>query len=130
MLDEQRRRLDLFVRVSFRGRTPAPEQAVAQEDIFELRSQWEGFPTVLLEAMAAGLPVVAADCPMGPGEIIRNGIDGLTVDAENAESLRSALVKLMKDPALRANLGNAARHVTESYSVHRIMRQWDELIAA
>jgi glycosyltransferase involved in cell wall biosynthesis len=112
------------------GHTPAPEQAFSQADIFVLPSRWEGFPNVLLEAMAAGLPVVAADCPMGPGEIIRNGTDGLTITTESPEALRDALVKLMSVPELRASLGNAARHVTESYSVNRIMRQWDELITA
>lgn len=129
-LEDQYRCLGLSGRVSLMGQTSAPEQAFAQADIFALPSRWEGFPNVLLEAMAAGLPVVAADCPMGPGEIIRNGTDGLTVTPDNPEALRNALMKLMNDPALRANMGKTARHVTESYSVPRIMRQWDELIAA
>jgi glycosyltransferase involved in cell wall biosynthesis len=129
-LEEQCRRLGLSGRVSFMGHTPAPEQAFARSDIFVLPSRWEGFPNVLLEAMASGRPVIAADCPMGPGEIIRHGTDGLTVATENPEALREALAKLMSSPELRATLGNGARHVVESYSVPRIMRQWDELITA
>ena len=79
--------------------------------IYALSSRYEGFPLVLLEAMAAGLAVVAFDCPTGPNEIVTDGRTGLLVPAEDVEAFTSALDRVMTNASLRRRLARTApRH--------------------
>lgn len=66
-------------------------------DCFVLPSLWEGFPLVLLEAMAAGVPVVATDIP-GNDEAIRSGVDGWLAPVHNPAELANAVMDLLTDP--------------------------------
>ncbi len=59
------------------------------------------FPNVLCEAMAAGLPAVATDCPSGPADIVTPGVDGLLVPAEDPAAMAEALARLIASPDLR-----------------------------
>lgn len=75
--------------------------------VFVLPSRWEGMPLALLEAQALGVPAVAFDCPTGPGEIV--GPDtGLVVPPGDTGALADALVRLLRDPVLRASMAHAA----------------------
>jgi alpha-maltose-1-phosphate synthase len=71
-------------------------------------SHYEGLPTVLLEAMACGLPVVATNIG-GNNEVIKSGVNGLLIPAKQPNLMARALLKLLDDPLLRENLGVAAR---------------------
>ena len=101
----------------------------AAADVFALPSRFEGFPNALLEAMAAGVPSVAADCPTGPREIIRDEHDGLLVSAEDVVALTGALSRLINDPQLRGRLGAAGAEVTDRYGPDKIQARWDALVA-
>ncbi|MBE2234841.1 MAG: glycosyltransferase [Anaerolinea sp.] len=87
----------------------------------------DGLPTVLLEAMATGLPVVASTVTGNP-EIVEHGVDGLLVPPEDAPALADALARLLQDQALRGALGAAARRKVERcFDVrHNVaqLRQW------
>lgn len=122
------RELDLSDRVSLPGRTPDPMAYLARADLFVLPSRYEGFPNALLEAMAAGLAVVATDCPSGPAEIIRDGHDGLLVPPEDVNALARAMERLMADQQLRSQLARRAREVTSRFGSHIVMKQWDDLL--
>lgn len=127
-LEKQRDQLGLENRVHFRGITTDVDAELERSDIFVLSSRIEGFPNVLLEAMAAGIAVIAADCRFGPGEIIDDGNNGLLVPAENIPALTQALKRLMSDAGLRGKLGNAARVVQERYAEEKIVNRWKNLI--
>jgi glycosyltransferase involved in cell wall biosynthesis len=97
-------------------------------DIFVLSSRFEGFPNVLVEAMAAGVAVVSTDCKSGPGEIIQDNENGLLVPTQNSECLSRALDLLMADSELRRRLGDNARKVVATYSLDKVMNQWNQVV--
>ena len=95
---------------------------------FVLSSRYEGFPNVLGEAMASGLPVVAFNCAFGPAEMISHGENGLLIDDGNVAALADALDTLMDNGALRARLGAAARAGAGRFALDRIIAQWEALL--
>jgi glycosyltransferase involved in cell wall biosynthesis len=105
-----------------------PFSVLKECDLFVLSSRYEGFPNVLLEAMACGLPVVSFECPSGPGEIIQNEVNGILVPAEDTVALERALYELIENRELRERLGNEATKICERYAAGSIMKQWDRLL--
>lgn len=115
-------------RVTLHGRTDDPEGVLARAALFVLSSRYEGFPNVLVEAMALGTPVVTTDCPSGPSLIVRHGVDGLVVPPEDRDALAGALDLVMGDHDLRMALAARAPDVKERYPRPAIVRQWHELL--
>lgn len=96
-------------------------------DVFVLSSRFEGLPLVLLEAMAAGLPVVGTRIK-GIDEVIESGLSGLICDAADAADLARCLGEFLADPEQRQRCGdNARRRVSEHFSLDRVMRQLDDI---
>jgi glycosyltransferase involved in cell wall biosynthesis len=120
--------LGLGGRCRLPGLSERPGGWIDGAGIFALSSLAEGFPNVLLEAMAAGLPVVAADCPTGPAELLRPEENGLLVPTGDVAALAAALDRLMGDAALRDRLGAAARRVGEEYGRETIIAGWSGLL--
>lgn len=97
----------------------------AVADLFVLSSRYEGFPNVLLEAMASGCACLAYACPTGPDEIIHHGKDGWLLSAEaSVDDLAGGLLRLMEDPVLRRRLGRNARAVITRFSEQNICRRF------
>lgn len=85
-------------------------------DCFVLTSRWEGFPIVLLEAMAAGAPAVASDIP-GNNEAIRDGLDGRLAPPGDAPALAAAVLEILDHPArAQAYRENARRRVAQEFN--------------
>ena len=122
-LEAQSRALGVDGIVEFLGaRNDVPAQ-LRQFDLFILPSLWEGLPYVLLEAMAAGLPIVTTGVD-GVKEMIADGREGIVVPSRNARALAAAVVDLMGNGARRANLGvNGARVVEERFSLDAMIDQ-------
>ena len=97
-------------------------------DLFVLSSRYEGFPNVLLEAMACGCPCVAFDCTTGPRDMIEDGVNGVLVPADSVEELTRAMVRLMADSALRSAVASRAVSVKETFSEQRIMQMWQRVL--
>ena len=83
-------------------------EAMRQADLFVLPTLEDSFALVVFEAMATGLPVVVT-CNAGSAELIEDGLDGLIVLAGDATALTEAIRRLLEQPALRQQLGDAAR---------------------
>jgi GalNAc-alpha-(1->4)-GalNAc-alpha-(1->3)-diNAcBac-PP-undecaprenol alpha-1,4-N-acetyl-D-galactosaminyltransferase len=115
-------------RVRLSGRTTDAAWVLRRSELFILPSRYEGFPNALCEAMACGLPVIAFDCRSGPRTIIRDGVDGLLVPAEDVGALSAAMARLIADPERRRQLGARAVEVSERFSVQRIASQWEQLL--
>nr|WP_281069975.1 glycosyltransferase family 4 protein [Pelomicrobium methylotrophicum] len=120
--------LSIAERILLPGVVRDPETWMARCTAFVLPSRYEGFPNVLLEAMAMGCPVIAADCDSGPREIIKHGENGLLVPPEDVDALAQALDRLWRDAALRARLGAAAVEVRERFSKERVLALWEQMI--
>lgn len=84
---------------------------------------------VLLEAMTAGLPVVAFDCGAGPAEVVVDGRNGLLVPPADVPALAAAIVSVIEDPDRRKAMGAAARQDVQRYWMPAVRRQWEELFA-
>lgn len=104
-------------------------QRMRQCGIFVLSSRAEGFPNVLLEAMDAGACVVSFDCASGPRDLVDHERSGLLVPSENVEALAAALERALRDPGLRAALGNAAAaSVRGRFSLPTVAAQWERVL--
>jgi len=93
-------------------------------DIFCFPSLWEGFPSALVEAMAAGLPVVASDIP-SHREVLADA--GLLVPPGNPEKLCQALKRLIDEPSLRELLGMKAKERAKLFSIERTVASYESL---
>ena len=99
----------------------------SESSMLVMSSHYEGFPMVMIEAMACGLPAVCFDFKCGPRDIIVEGENGLIVPDGDIEALAEAMVRLMKDDELRKRMGENARKVVEKYSEDRVMGLWVNL---
>ncbi|MGW2678159.1 glycosyltransferase [Streptomyces sp. NPDC001436] len=115
--------------VEWRGSTDDVLGALNEASVFAQASRAEGFPITLLEAMAAGLPVVAFDCAPGVREIVRHGEDGLLARLGNTMELAGHLDTLMSDSATRDRLGDEAFRSVRRYSSEEITDRWEQLFA-
>ena len=100
--------LGLSGRVEFLGVREDTASILASGQVFVLSSRREGFPLSILEAMRAGLPVIASDVG-GVGEAVEEGKTGFTVLAADVDALSDRLGRLIDDPALRQTMGEAGR---------------------
>jgi glycosyltransferase involved in cell wall biosynthesis len=126
-LKDQVRKLGVVDRVSFLGyRCDVPE-LLSIMDVFCLTSLKEGLPTSLIEAMAAGLPVVGTNVE-GIRDVIVPNQDGLLVELGDVESLKKSLSDLLKNPDRRAKLGQEARQkAEEKYSLQQCVLKYEAL---
>jgi len=116
-------------RTFFLGRVSRLGALMREAHAFVLSSRYEGFPNVLVEALAAALPVVATDCKSGPREILCGGRHGLLVPPENPQALSAALVRIATDQELRRGLSAAGPSAVSRYDLSRIVGQWERVLS-
>jgi glycosyltransferase involved in cell wall biosynthesis len=119
--------LGLAAQAHFLGQRRDVPDLLQAMDIFVLPSYSEGVSLALLEAMAAGLPVIATAVG-GTPEVVTDGETGLLIPPRDAEALAGALARLLGDPVWARQLGgNARRHVKANYSLDRLGREINEI---
>lgn len=123
MIDER----GLQDRVTLNKPTKDIAKEYASSSMLVMSSHYEGFPMVMIEAMACGLPVVTFDYKCGPRDIIDHEINGLLVRDGDIEGLAKAMISMMRDDAARKRMGENAKKVVETYSEETVMKQWIEL---
>nr|VFJ68940.1 MAG: D-inositol-3-phosphate glycosyltransferase [Candidatus Kentron sp. DK] len=106
---DYRDRLDLFARLGF----PQLVRAYQEADVFVCASPYEPFGLVILEAMAAGTPVIATRHG-GPANIIEDGVDGYLVDPNDTSDFADKLIRLLTDDDARRAMGEKARQTVKA----------------
>lgn len=129
---EQREKLEGLVRqlgladdVALFGWSENPFRIMGAADIFVLSSLYEGFPNVLLEAMAVGLPVISTKCPSGPAELLGEGEFGVLVPPDNMPALALEMRKMAEDEAFRAHMAAMAKERVRDFSLQRMIGQFE-----
>ncbi len=122
------RELHLTERVELPGEIQEPYSLLGHANLFAMTSRFEGFPNTLAEAMACGVPAVSYDCPSGPRQIIRHGIDGILVKDGDIEEFGEALAALMGDTRRRELYGAKAREVVERFRVDDVIDRWERVL--
>jgi len=115
--------LGLTSQVTFLGFRRDVSERLAEAQLFLLISKWEGFPRSILEAMRAGLPVVATDVG-GVRESVADGRTGFVIPRGDVARLRECLCKLLVSPDLRMSMGKAGRaRYEEKFTFDRLVEQ-------
>lgn len=126
-LEQSVRKWGLEKRVLFLGTRRDVPDCLRAFDLFVFSSLWEGQPAAIIEAMAAGLPIVSTEYE-GVREIITDKVEALLVRPNDPKALKEGMVALLKDGALRQSLAEAARRrVVGQLSVHRIVQEYETL---
>lgn len=126
-LEHQIEAMGLVGQVHLAGRVGNIGQWYGSSEFLAMSSYHEGFPNVLIEAMALGLPVVSFDCEAGPRNIVRDGVDGLLVPEGDVEALAKAMQQLMENDEQRLVMGRAALQVRDRFSEESILAAWSHV---
>jgi glycosyltransferase involved in cell wall biosynthesis len=124
-LVEHTRRLGIADAVELRG-TVDVWPWLARAHVFALASEYEGSPVAVMEAMAAGLPVVGTDVP-GIRDVVRHGVTGYLASPDDAAGFARHLVEVLSDPALRERMAAAARREAEGLTLEKTTQRYFEL---
>lgn len=109
------------------GFVAEPAAWLAHADVFVLSSRWEGFGHVIVEAMAAGVPVVATDCPYGPTDIVTNGRNGMLVKEGDPLAIAAAIEDLLDDGEKAARFKQTAAIGIAKFGVAEIVNEYIDL---
>ncbi|MCQ8188050.1 glycosyltransferase family 4 protein [Streptomyces rugosispiralis] len=114
-------------RAALMGAVSPIEAEFAKASIVASASDAESFGMTLVEAMRCGIPVVATDCPLGPAEIIDDGVDGRLVPMGDRQALAAALSDLIADEPGRRRMGEAARAAARRFDPAHVAHAYEEL---
>lgn len=111
--------------VDLHGFVENPYSFLSHANVFVLSSAWEGLPTVLIEALALGVPVVSTDCPSGPREILDNGKHGSIVPVGDDKALAEAILYCLKNSQPKKIPGEAWKR----FELDRVTKQYLEILS-
>jgi glycosyltransferase involved in cell wall biosynthesis len=117
----------LSERASILGMRSDIPEILAASDIFVLPSRWEGLPLVIIEAMFAGLPIIATDVG-GVSELVQEKINGFLIPRSDVAALQRALAQLIADKTLREEMGEKSRQrALKQFTMERMLAQYEKL---
>ena len=120
--------LNLSQSIIFKGETKDSAKVLKDAKIVLLTSHHECFPLVILEALAAAVPVFSYDCPTGPRNILTDGFDGRLIENKNKEQFVAALTDFANNESQQKLLSQNAVQTATNYSLSSIMQLWNTKI--
>lgn len=114
-------------RVKFVDFTSNPWAWMAKAALFVLPSRWEGFPSVLVEALACGAPALATACDFGPAEVLEHGVSGWIVPPGNADAFSGAMDHLIGHPETLARLAANGPARAAMFDIERMVEAYGHL---
>ena len=128
-IDQQLDKLNLNESVKLEPFMKNVHEAVIKDAMYANSSDYEGISNAMLEAMAIGMPVVCTDCPIGGAKAtINDGENGLLVPIQNAESLASAMNRVIEKDGLDDKLSQNASELRDKLSLEAITDFWEKLL--
>ncbi|MBK8187807.1 MAG: glycosyltransferase family 4 protein [Cellvibrio sp.] len=125
-LSHQMQTLEIEKQIDFIGFYDNTPEFLAQLDMFVLSSSSEGFSIATIEAMAAGLPVIATRCG-GPEEILEHRKTGYLIPTESPDELAAAIELLLSDKLLASTLANAGKeHMRDTFSLKKMLLSYQQ----
>ena len=126
-LEQLAQELGVNDNIHFAGFVSDPNTYYLSHDLMILSSRWEGFGNVIVEAMSHGLPVVAADCPFGPSEIIEDKINGCLFAVGNFTQMATKVEEIIAAPGYYAELSRNAIERAKDFSAEKIGSQYGQV---
>ena len=126
ILEEEAKQLGVAENIIFMGKRANVADLMRSMDLFVLPSLWEGLPTVVMEAMACGTPVLATNIS-GTREMIQHGVTGWLAPPENPQMLANEIISALGDADARARVANTALNFVERFSIRTVSEQYQEL---
>lgn len=126
-LEQRIRDLELVGRAQLMGTRSPIENEFARASLVVSSSDAESFGMTLVEAMRCGVPVISTDCPLGPAEIIHDGIDGCLVPVGEPRGLTDAMLALIENEPRRHVMAEAARVSARRYDPERVVAHYTHL---
>jgi len=126
VLEAQVRQLGLEDHVTITGQVNNVLERLEMFDLFVSSSLWEGLPTVIIESMAVGVPVIATDIP-GSREMVTHNENGWLVPPADPFSLANAINTLIENPQLRQRFCQAGKQSVKQYSIQEIAKSYKKL---
>ena len=128
-------------RILFLGRQTNPYKFLKNADCFVFSSNHEGFPNVLIEALACNLPIISTDCISGPREILAPNSDfkiqtdkieladyGILTPIKNVKKMVEAMKMIYEDKNLRIDYSNKAKIRAKNFEIKNIIKEWEKII--
>lgn len=126
-LKRQAAQLGVADRVKFLGFSANPWAWLSKARLFVLPSRWEGFPSIVAEALACGAPALVTACDFGPAEVVEHGRSGWVVPPEDATAFGAAMDHLLMNDELRATFSANGRERAELFDIDRMVEAYTEL---
>ena len=126
LLKQQANDLKIENRILFTGSRSDVDRLITSLDLFVCSSRWEGLSTVILEAMAAGIPILATDIP-GNRELLQSGISAWFVPVENAGALADGMISAFQDPGRRKEYAQNALKRIDSFRIEDIAKSYEQI---
>lgn len=121
--------LNISNKVKFMGVISDAPDVIKEDGMFLITSDYEGIPNALLEAMAAGLPVISTDCsPGGAKMLISDHENGLLVPVRDINAIANAMAEFADDRELSEKCSKNAQYVINTFAPQKIIQQWNEYL--